>query len=55
MSIFICMCMCVRVLLYLSSQLSLPEMKGRRRMTSWRKFFAAWRPERALSAAGLGY
>lgn len=40
--------------MYLSSQLSLPEMRGRRRMTSWRKFFAAWHPGRALSAAGLG-
>lgn len=40
---------------HLSSQLSLPEMKGRRKMRSWRRFFAAWRPERAPSAAGLGY
>lgn len=40
---------------YLSSRLSLPEMKGRRRMTSWRKFFVAWHPGRALSAAGQDY
>lgn len=55
----VCVCVCfylyTSVFLYLSSQLSLPEMKGRRRMTSWKKFFAAWRPERALSAAGLDY
>jgi len=30
-------------------------MKGRRRMMSWRRFFAAWRPERAQSAAGPDY
>lgn len=54
-SIFVCSRVCECVPLYLSSRLSLPEMKGRRMMTSWRRFFAAWRPERALSAADLGY
>lgn len=55
MSVSVAVWVHASVSLYLSSRPSLPEMRGRRRMTSWRKFFAAWRPERAPSAAGLGY
>lgn len=57
-----CACVCEPVLcvyelevLYLSSQLNPPEMKGRRKMMNWRRFFAAWRPRRAQSAADQGY
>lgn len=54
-SIYVYICIWAWFFFYLSSQLSLPETKERRRMMSLRKFFAAWHLERALSAEGLDY